>query len=51
MPVLVVLFVAVVDPLSAVVLVVTGPVLVLLLALIGGRAKQLTERRFLELRG
>jgi thiol reductant ABC exporter CydD subunit len=49
-PVLVVLVVAVVDPLSAVVLVVTGPVLVLLLALIGGRAKQLTERRFLELR-
>jgi ATP-binding cassette subfamily C protein CydD len=49
-PVLVVLIVAVVDPLSAVVLVVTGPVLVLLLALIGGRAKQLTERRFLELR-
>ena len=49
-PVLVVLVVAVVDPLSAVVLVVTGPVLVLLLALIGGRAKQLTEQRFLELR-
>ncbi|MCU0505740.1 MAG: thiol reductant ABC exporter subunit CydD [Chloroflexi bacterium] len=49
-PALVLAVVAVVDPLSALVLVVTGPVLVLLLALIGGRAKALTERRFLELR-
>jgi ATP-binding cassette subfamily C protein CydD len=49
-PVLVLAVVAVVDPLSALVLVVTGPVLVLLLALIGGRARTLTERRFLELR-
>ena len=49
-PVLVLAIVAVVDPLSALVLVVTGPVLVLLLMLIGGRAKAITERRFLELR-
>jgi ATP-binding cassette subfamily C protein CydD len=49
-PVLVLAIVAVVDPLSALVLVVTGPVLVLLLVLIGGRAKAITERRFVELR-
>jgi ATP-binding cassette subfamily C protein CydD len=40
----------VLDPLTALVLVVTGPVLVLLLALIGGRAKAITQQRFVELR-
>ncbi len=49
-PALVLLVTLAIDPLSALVLVVTGPVLVLLLALIGGRARALTERRFLELR-
>jgi ATP-binding cassette subfamily C protein CydD len=38
-----------IDPLSALVVIVTGPVLVLLLVLIGGRAKELTERRFQEM--
>ena len=49
-PLLVVAVALVVDPLTALVLVVTGPVLILFLALIGGRARALTERRFLELR-
>ena len=39
-----------VDPPTALVLVLTGPVLVLLLAFIGGRARAITERRFAELR-
>ncbi len=49
-PVLVVAVVAAIDPPTALVLVVTGPVLVLFLVLIGGRARDLTRRRFLELR-
>jgi len=49
-PLLVLGVTLVLDPLSALVLIVTGPVLVLLLALIGGRAKAITEQRFLELR-
>jgi thiol reductant ABC exporter CydD subunit len=49
-PLLVLGVTLVLDPLSALVLIVTGPVLILLLALIGGRAKAITEQRFLELR-
>ena len=49
-PILVLVVVLVVDPLSALVLVVTGPVLLLLLAIIGGRTRLLSERRFAELR-
>lgn len=49
-PVMVLLVVAWLDPLSALVLVVTGPVLLLLLAVIGGKAKAVTEQRFRELR-
>ncbi len=49
-PLLVLAAVAVVDPPTVLVLVVTGPVLVLLLAVIGGRAGAITERRFAELR-
>jgi thiol reductant ABC exporter CydD subunit len=37
------------DPWTTLVLLVAGPFLLLLLALIGGRAKELTERRFREL--
>ena len=39
-----------VDPPTVLVLLLTGPVLVLLLAFIGGRARVITERRFVELR-
>ena len=49
-PALVALVVLVLDPPSALVLVVTGPVLVLFLGLIGSRARDITTRRFLELR-
>ena len=49
-PLLVLGAVAVVDPPTVLVLVITGPVLVLLLAVIGGRARSITERRFAELR-
>ncbi len=42
-------FVLLLDPWTALILLVTGPFLILLLALIGGRAKAITERRFLEL--
>jgi ATP-binding cassette, subfamily C, bacterial CydD len=38
------------DPPTTLVLLFTGPILVLLLAVIGGRARALTERRFVELR-
>ncbi len=48
-PVFVLLVVFVLDPLTTLILLFTGPVLVLLLALIGSRAKEITERRFLEL--
>jgi ATP-binding cassette subfamily C protein CydD len=38
------------DPLSGLILIVAGPLLVLLLAVIGSRTKELSERRFEELR-
>lgn len=43
------IFVLLLDPWTSLVLLGTGPFLILLLALIGGRAKAITERRFLEL--
>jgi thiol reductant ABC exporter CydD subunit len=48
-PALVLLVVLALDPWTALVLLFAGPMLLLLLALIGGRAKAITERRFLEL--
>jgi ATP-binding cassette subfamily C protein CydD len=45
--VLVVIFLL--DPPTTLILVFTGPILVLLLAFIGGRTKEITEKRFLEL--
>ena len=48
-PVMVALAVLVIDPLSVLVLLFTGPVLVLFLVLIGSRARELTDRRFQEL--
>ena len=49
-PLLVLGVVLVIDPPTALVLVFTGPVLLLLLALIGGRTRAISERRFAELR-
>jgi ATP-binding cassette subfamily C protein CydD len=49
-PVLVLALVLVLDPPTALVLVLTGPVLVLLLAVIGSRARAVTDRRHAELR-
>ena len=49
-PLFVLAAVLAVDPPTTLVLVLTGPVLVLLLAVIGGRARAITERRFAELR-
>jgi ATP-binding cassette, subfamily C, bacterial CydD len=49
-PLLVVGVVLVIDPPTSLVLIVTGPILVLLLATIGGRARAVTDRRFQELR-
>jgi ATP-binding cassette subfamily C protein CydD len=49
-PLLVLVVALVLDPPSALILVVTGPILVLFLALIGGRARDVTARRFMELR-
>ncbi len=48
-PLLVVVAVAVLDPWSTLVLLFTGPMLVLLLAVIGSRTRSLTRRRFDEL--
>ncbi len=48
-PLLVALVVCALDPLSVLVLLATGPALVLFLVLIGSRTKVLTERRFLEM--
>jgi ATP-binding cassette subfamily C protein CydD len=48
-PVFVALAVFAIDPLTVLILLVTGPLLILFLGLIGSRAKDLTERRFLEL--
>ena len=47
-PLLVLGAVIVVDPPTALVLLFTGPILVLLLGLIGGRTRAITERRFAE---
>ncbi|HSN76338.1 MAG TPA: thiol reductant ABC exporter subunit CydD [Anaerolineae bacterium] len=49
LPPLVLLAVFLLDPWTTLVLLFAGPMLLLLLALIGGRAKAITERRFLEL--
>src|SRR6185369_7384220 len=49
-PVFVLVVVCFVDPLTALVLLVTGPVLVLLLAFIGSRTRAVSQRRFAELR-
>jgi thiol reductant ABC exporter CydD subunit len=48
-PAMVFLIVLILDPLTTVVYLLAGPFLVLLLALIGGRAQAITERRFGEL--
>ncbi len=48
-PVFVLLVVFFLDPLSTLVLLFTGPVLILLLALIGSSVKDIAQRRFLEL--
>jgi thiol reductant ABC exporter CydD subunit len=42
--------VVLIDPPTALVLLFTGPVLVLLLAIIGGRTRAITDRRFVEIR-
>ncbi len=49
-PVLVMVVVLLIDPPTALVLVLTGPVLVLLLAVIGGRTRVISGRRAIELR-
>jgi thiol reductant ABC exporter CydD subunit len=49
-PLLVLAVVLVVDPPTALVLLFTGPILVLLLGFIGGRTRAVTERRFAEVR-
>ncbi len=48
-PIFIFLTIFALDPWTTLVLLVAGPFLLLLLALIGGRAKELTERRFREL--
>ena len=48
-PVFVLLVIFALDPLTTPILLFTGPILVLLLALIGSRAKDITEQRFKEL--
>ncbi|MCB0021101.1 MAG: hypothetical protein KDE09_25065, partial [Anaerolineales bacterium] len=48
-PVLVFVVVLALDPWTSLVLLFAGPMLILMLALIGGRAKALTERRFAEM--
>ena len=48
-PVFVLIVILVLDPPTTLVLLFTGPLLMVLLALIGGRSKDLTERRFREL--
>src|SRR5689334_1441383 len=49
-PVLVLVVVALIDPPTTIVLLFTGPILVLLLGVIGGRTRVITERRFAEVR-
>ena len=48
-PVFVLIVIFLLDPLTTPILLFTGPILVLLLALIGSRVKGITEQRFLEL--
>lgn len=48
-PLFVLLVILALDPPTTLVLLFTGPILVLLMALIGGRTKEVAERRFLEL--
>ena len=49
-PALVFLVILWIDPLTTLVLLFAGPVVVLLMALIGGRTRELTERRFADMR-
>ena len=49
-PLLVLVVVLVIDPPTTLVLLFTGPILVLLLGFIGGRARVITEQRFAEVR-
>ena len=49
-PLLVLVAVLLIDPPTALVLLFTGPILILLLAVIGGRARAITDRRFAEIR-
>jgi thiol reductant ABC exporter CydD subunit len=49
-PLLVLVVVVLIDPLSSLVLILTGPVLLLLLAVIGSRTQAISDRRFAELR-
>ena len=49
-PLLVVATILVIDPPTTLVLIFTGPILVLLLAYIGGRTRAITARRFAEVR-
>ncbi len=49
-PLLVLVAVLAIDPPTVLVLLFTGPVLVLLLAIIGGRTRAITDRRFVEIR-
>ncbi len=49
-PILVLFIVLVLDPPSVLVLLFTGPLLILLLTVIGGRTRAVSERRFVEMR-
>src|SRR6476659_1032681 len=49
-PLLVIATILVIDPPTTLVLIFTGPILVLLLAYIGGRTRTITARRFAEVR-
>jgi ATP-binding cassette, subfamily C, bacterial CydD len=49
-PIFVLAVVFVLDPATTLVLLVTGPILLLLLSLIGGRTRAMSDRRFAELR-
>ncbi len=48
-PIFVLLVILLLDPPTTLILLFTGPILVLLLAFIGSRTQEITERRFLEL--
>jgi ATP-binding cassette subfamily C protein CydD len=48
-PIIIALSVLVIDPPTVLILLVTGPLVVLFLALIGSRARAVTQRRFVEL--